>query len=203
MIAVEYEERIIEEIEGSSIKNQELKDDLIDHFCCLVEIEMDRGSSFEKALEKAYQQTAPNGLGEIQNETIFLLNYSKIMLMKRLTYVVGYLVTVTWIAGILLKALHLPGAGVLMGSGAIGVTCIFIPLLLINRYKHLAREVISERMKWILGGFSIALLVASITMKMLHLQGASLMLFISFLLFGIGFLPFLFFRMYKKSVDEL
>lgn len=203
MIAVEYEERIIEEIEGSSIKNQELKDDLIDHFCCLVEIEMDRGSSFEKALEKAYHQTAPNGLGEIQNETIFLLNYSKIMLMKRLTYVVGYLVTVTWIAGILLKALHLPGAGVLMGSGAIGVTCIFIPLLLINRYKHLAREVISERMKWILGGFSIALLVASITMKMLHLQGASLMLFISFLLFGIGFLPFLFFRMYKKSVDEL
>ena len=203
MIAEEYEDRIIAEVESSSIKNQALKDDLIDHFCCLVEIEMERGLQFEKALEKAYLQTAPHGLDEIQQETIFLLNYSKIMFMKRLTYVIGYLVTLTWIAGILLKALHLPGAGMLMGSGAIGVTCIFIPLLLINRYKHLAREVISERMKWILGGLSIALMVTSITMKLFHMMGASLMLFISFLLFGIGFLPFLFFRMYKKSVDEL
>lgn len=203
MIATQLEERIIEEVENSSIKNQALKDDLIDHFCCLVEIAMDKGNSFEEALEKAYAQTAPNGLNEIQQETIFLLNYSKIMFMKRLTYVAGYLFTLTWIGGILLKALHLPGAGLLIGIGAIGVTCLFIPLLLINRYKHLAREVISERMKWIFGGFSVALLVVSITMKLLHMMGASLMLFISFLLFGIGFLPFLFFRMYRKSVDEL
>ncbi len=203
MIAAEHEERIIEEINASSLKNQALKDDLIDHFCCMVEIEMERGHSFEKALKKAYEQTAPNGLDEIQSETIFLLNYSKIMFMKRLTYVSGYLFTLTWIAGVLMKALHLPGAGLLIGIGAIGVTCIFIPLLLINRYKHLAREVISERMKWIFGGFSTALLIVSITMKLLHMMGASLMLFISFLLFGIGFLPFLFFRMYKKSVDEL
>ncbi|MEQ9467615.1 MAG: hypothetical protein RLN88_09395 [Ekhidna sp.] len=203
MIAEEYEERIIREINSSKIKNQVLKDDLIDHFCCLVEIEMDRGLSFEKALQKAYIQTAPNGLDEIQQETIFLLNYSKIMFMKRLMYVVGYLFTVTWIAGTLMKILHLPGAGVLMGLGAIGVVCIFLPVFLINRYKHLAREVLSERMKWIFGGISIALLIASITMKMLHMMGAGLMLAISFLIFAVGFLPFLFFRMYKKSVDEL
>ena len=203
MIDAEYEERIIEEIEGSSIKNQELKDDLIDHFCCLVEIEMDRGASFEKALEKAYQQTAPNGLGEIQNETIFLLNYSKIMFMKRLMYVVGYLFTVTWIAGIAFKLLHLAGAGVLLGIGALGLAFIFIPMFLINRYKNFAREVLSERLKWIFGGISFLLLVTSITMKLLHLMGAGLMLGLSFLIFGIGFLPFLFFTMYKKSVDEL
>ncbi|WP_370089350.1 hypothetical protein [Ekhidna sp.] len=203
MIAEEYEDRIIAEVESSSIKNQALKDDLIDHFCCLVEIDMGRGSSFEQALENAYLQTAPHGLDEIQQETIFLFNYSKIIFMKRLMYVVGYLFTVTWIAGIAFKLLHLPGAGVLLGVGALGLAFIFIPLFLINRYKNFAREVLSERLKWIFGGVSFLLLVTSITMKFLHLMGAGLMLGLSFLVFGIGFLPFLFFRMYKKSVDEL
>lgn len=203
MITVEFEDRIIEEVNSSSIKSQALKDDLIDHFCCLVEMEMDKGLPFDEALENAYDQTAPNGLDEIQQETIFLLNYSKIMLMKRLTYVSGYLFSLTWATGALFKILHLPGAGVLLGIGGLGVAFIFLPLLLVNRYKNLAREVMSEKMKWVFGIASIILLILSITMKMFHLQGAALMLGISFLVFGFGFLPFLFFRMYRKSVDEL
>jgi hypothetical protein len=40
-------------------------------------------------------------------------------------------------------------------------------------------------------------------MKLQHLMGAAFMLGLSFLVFGFGFLPFLFFRMYKKSVEEV
>lgn len=203
MLAEEYEDRIIAEVNTSAIQNQSMKDDLVDHYCCLVEIEMDRGLSFEKALQKAHLQTAPNGLEEIQQETIFLLNYSKIMIMKRLTYASGYLFSLSWVAGGLFKLLHLPGAGVMIGIGAIGLVAIFIPLLLMNRYKHIAREVMSEKLKWIFGIASMFLLLTSMTMKVLHLMGASLMLGVSFLVFGFGFLPFLFFRMYKKSIDEL
>lgn len=203
MIAEEYEERIIEEVNGSSLKNQSLKDDLIDHFCCMVEIEMSKGNSFEEALNKAYAQTAPNGLDEIQRETIFLLNYSKIIIMKRLTFLSGYLFSLTWAAGALFKVLHMPGAGMLLAIGGLGLAFIFLPLLLVNRYRSLAREVMSEKMKYVFGVTSIILLLTSITMKMLHLQGAATMLGLSFLVFGFGFLPFLFFRMYKKSLDEL
>lgn len=203
MIAEEYEERIIEEVNQSSLKNQSLKDDLIDHFCCLVEMEMAKGNSFEDSLNKAYTQTAPNGLDEIQRETIFLLNYSKIMIMKKVTYLSGYLFSLTWAAGALFKILHLPGAGMLLGIGGLGIAFIFLPLLLVNRYRNFTREVLSEKMKYIFGIASIILLVTSITMKMLHLMGAALMLGVSFLVFGFGFLPFLFFRMYKKSMDEL
>lgn len=203
MIAEEYEERIINEIASSPIKNQALKDDLVDHFCCLVEMHMEKGKSFEKAMNLAYDQTAPNGLGEIQKETIFLLNYSKIMFMKRFTFVSGYLFSLIWVAGALFKILHLAGAGLMLGVGGLGLAFIFFPLLIMNRYKHLAREVLSEKLKWIFGGASLLLLILSITMKMLHLMGAGLMLGVSFLVFGFGFLPFLFFRMYKKSVAEL
>lgn len=202
MLNPENEDRIIEEVNNSKIKNQALKDDLIDHFCCLVEIEMSKGSSFEEALNLAYTQTAPQGLNEIERETIFLLNYSKIILMKRSMYLSGYLFSVTWIAGVAFKLLHLAGAGMLMGIGAIGVTLIFIPLFLINRYKTIAREVLSERVKWLVGILSVALLVSAVTLKLLHQQGAGVMLGISFMIFALGFLPFLFFTMYKKAVDE-
>ncbi len=203
MIAEEYEERIIEEVNNSAIKNEALKDDLIDHFCCLVEIEMKKGVPFEKALEKAYKQTAPNGLDEIQRETIFLFNYSKIMFMKRLTYVAGYLFALASIMGIFFKMMHLPGATMLSFIGGSGLVFIFLPLLLINKYKMIAHQVLTEKMKWVLGIFSGMLFMVASYMKIFHLQGAAMMLGLSFLVFGFGFLPFLFFRMYKKSVDEL
>ncbi len=203
MISLEYEGIIIEKINSSSIKNKALKDDLIDHICCLVEIEMRRNKSFEESLDTALNQTAPNGLDEIQKETIFLLNHAKIMFMKRITYISGYLFSLTWAGGALFRILNLPGSSVLLAVGGMGIAFIFLPLLLINRYKSFARGVVSEKMKWIFGILSLILLLTSITMKMFHLMGASLMLAVSFLVFGFGFLPFLFFRMYRKSVDQL
>ncbi|MDW3193394.1 MAG: hypothetical protein R8G66_13560 [Cytophagales bacterium] len=203
MITEDQEQVIIDDVESSKIRNQSLKEDLIDHLCCMTEIQMDKGSSFEDALKVAMVQTAPNGLNEIEKETIFLLNYSKIIFMKRLTYLSGYLFSVTWIAGVLFKILHLPGASMMLSIGGLGLAFIFFPLLLINRYKSIARQVLSERLKWILGAITLGLLIISISMKMLHFMGAGEMLALSFLVFGFGFLPFFFFRMYKKSVDEL
>lgn len=203
MITEDQEQVIIDEVESSKITNQSLKEDLVDHLCCMIDIQMEKGSSFEDALKLSMIQTAPNGLNEIEKETIFLLNYSKIIFMKKLTYISGYLFSVAWIAGALFKILHLPGASTMLSIGGLGLAFIFFPLLLINRYKSIAREVLSERLKWILGAIALGLLILSISMKLLHLMGAGEMLAISFLVFGFGFLPFFFFRMYKKSVDEL
>ncbi|MEO9871736.1 hypothetical protein [Ekhidna sp.] len=203
MINEEYIDKIIEEVHASSIKDKSLKDDLIDHLSCLVEIEMKNGKSFETAYSKAFNQTAPNGLDEIQQETIFLFNYSKIMFMKRLTYTTGYLFALASIVGIFFKMMNLPGATTLAFIGGSGLAFIFLPLLLINRYKTKAHQVLTEKMKWILGVLSGMLFMLASYMKIFHLQGAAFMLGISFLVFGFGFLPFLFFRMYKKSVNEL
>jgi len=203
MIKDEYIDYIEKRISESNIKNKELRDDLVDHFCCIVEIEMKKGLSFEQAYQKAFLQTSPNGFDEIQNETLFLLNYNKIMNLKRLTYLSGYLFSAAWIIGIAFKILHLPGAMVVLMVGAAGLAFFFIPLLLINKFKQDMPAILSEKLKWIFGGASVMLTVISIAMKLAHWQGASIMLGISFLILSFGFLPFLFFRMYKKSVDEL
>ena len=203
MISAHQEQIIIETVSNSKIRNQSLKDDLIDHLCCLVEVHTRKGVGFKEALQASLVQTAPDGLDEIEKETIFLFNYSKIMFMKRLMFFSGYLFTLSWVVGLVMKALHLMGAGLIMALGAFGVAFIFIPLFLINRYKYIARDVLSERIKWILGCISMSIMIAAITMKLLHLMGAALLLVIGAFVFGFGFLPFLFFRMYKKSIDEL
>ncbi|MEQ8471100.1 MAG: hypothetical protein RIC35_07940 [Marinoscillum sp.] len=203
MISDEQVDFIEQSIAESNVKNKELRDDLLDHMCCLVEIEMKKGLTFDQAYQKAFLQTSPNGYGEIQNETLFLLNYNKIMNMKRLTYTSGFIFSMAFSFGCLFKILHWPGANLLTSIGLIGATFVFVPMLLINKYKSVLHSVLSEKMKWIFGILSMLLLVASVIFKINHLMGANILLMSAFLIFGFGFLPFLFFRMYKQSIDQL
>lgn len=203
MITDEQVDFIETEISNSQVKSKELRDDLLDHMCCLVEMDMKKGLSFDQAYQKAFLQTSPNGYGEIQNETLFLLNYNKIMNMKRLTYISGFVFSAAFTFGLFFKLLHLPGASMLLLIGTFGLAFIFVPLILINRYKSLVHEVLSERMKWIFGLLSLLLFITSTFMKLQHILGANVILGVSFLIFGFGFLPFLFFTMYKESVEKL
>lgn len=202
MMKEEYINQIVNEVNASAIKNQSLKDDLIDHICCLVEEHLKSGDNFDVALNKAYEQTCPNGIDEIEKEAIFLINYSKILLLKRITYIIGFIAAASLSIGILMKLIYAPYSNMLLALGAVGLIFLFMPLLLVGRVKKIANKVLSERLKWITGLSSMLVFAFSLTFKMLHLQGAVLLLALSFILFSFGFLPFLFFRMYRKSLDE-
>ncbi|WMN06856.1 hypothetical protein QYS48_34010 [Marivirga arenosa] len=202
MITDEQLAYIANQINDSNISSLEMRDDLIDHFCCLIEIEMQRGRDFEDAYQKAYEQTTPNGFEEIQYETLFLLNHKKIILMKQFTYISGFIFSFSFTVGLFFKLMHFPGANIMMFSGLLGVSFIFLPLLLIIKFKDKVLTLISERLKWIFGTFSLMLIFLGSFFKLLHLQGAGVLFGLGFLIFGFLFLPFYFFRMYKSSQEE-
>ncbi|WP_375577959.1 hypothetical protein ABWH96_12995 [Marivirga tractuosa] len=202
MITDEQFTFISQKIKRSGISQKEIQDDLIDHFCCLVEIEMQKGSSFEEAYKGAYQQTTPNGFEEIQFETFFLLNHKKIILMKQFTYISGYLFALSTTAGAFFKVMHFPGANIMLFSGLLGISFIFLPLLLFNKFKDKVFKVMSEKLKWIFGTLSLMLILVGSSLRVLHLPGAMVLLGLGMLTFGILFLPFLFFRMFKSSQEE-
>ena len=181
---------------------QSLKDDLLDHFCCFVEHEMKKGFSFEAAYAEAKKQICPNGLNEIQEETIYLLNASKILIMKKVMYSIGLITSICISVGWLFTVLHWPGGGKLFTYGFLGFVLLFLPMLAIDRYKISIAQALSERLKIILGFFSAFVTALSVVFKMLHWQGSSVLLMIGVLLFSFGFLPFLFFRMYKKATTD-
>jgi hypothetical protein len=191
---------IHEVIDQSSITIETLKDDLLDHLCCVVEVKMTNGSEFEISLKEALDELAPDGLNTIQRETIFLLNSTKIILMKKIMYSIGLITSIAMTMGILAKLLHWPGSEELFTYGFVGFLLLFLPMLAIDRYKHNLGKSLSEKLRIGLGYLSAFLIVFSIAFKLFHLEGANLLLLSGMCVFSFGFLPFLFFNMYKKSV---
>lgn len=189
------------EIDKSNIKNQALKDDLLDHFCCFVESRITHGTSFEQGLQDAFAEICPNGLDEIQTETTYLLNYKSNLIMKKVMYAVGLAASIAMSIGLLFKILNWPGGGIISILGTLSFVFIFLPLLAIERYKLQLQKALSERLKIILGVVSAFLIGLSILFKIMHLMGAEILLMLGVGLFTLGFLPFLFFRMYKKSLQ--
>ena len=193
-------EQITYELDFSSLKSKHLKEDLLDHFCCAVEVYMSRKFSFSEAFERAKQDICPDGLEEIQKETIYLLNYKKIKFMKRILFIFGFVFCFLFAIGFMFKTLRWPYGGMMLIIGTLGIGFIFLPLLSIHYYRLKANKILSEKMKYVLGTLSAFTFSLSVAFRLLHLPLADITFALSILLFSFGFLPFFFFKMYKKSI---
>lgn len=123
--------------------------------------------------------------------------------MKRLTYLIGLMGSMTLSAGFILKVLHWPIGSDLILAGSVALGFLFLPMILVDKFKHLGSQAAIEKVKWIFGILSGVMFTLGSIFKILHYPGAGLLLGFSGIFFVIGFLPILFFRMYKKSVEEL
>lgn len=200
-LAIEEVDHIRSVIDKSSITIDTLRDDLLDHLCCVTEINMTRGENFETALRKAVNELAPDGLDEIQRETVFLLNSTKIILMKKVTYGIGLFATMSFVLGWTFGILQWLGARELSIGGFLAFVFLYIPLLMIDRFKHKIRWTLSEKLKFIVGGISGIVMTTALGFKIMHMPGADQLLLIGTVLFVFGFLPSMFFTMYRKSVS--
>ena len=194
-------EFITQNINGSKITSTEMKEDLIDHFCCAVEEEMKKDLSFEKSYDKAYQNICPDGFDEIQRETIFLLTFKKIKAMKRLMYVSGYLTAISITTTVFMKSNHIAyGQIALLLTGVI-LAFLFLPSLFINLYRRELTKSISDKLKYLSGLLGVIIFIAFVIFKTSHWPGSTMIFLTSLVIINFAFFPFLFFKMYKKSVE--
>lgn len=200
-VTTEQVARIKKQVEQSGIINETLRDDVLDHLCCVVEIKLSKGKTFDQAIQEASHELAPEGLIEIQRETVFLLNPIKIIRMKKIMYAIGLITSISMTMGLTFKILHMPGADELFNLGFFGFTLVFLPMITIDRYKQNLHKALSERLRLILGFLSAVLIGFSVLFKIFHRPNADVMLLIGIAVFSFGFLPFLFFSMYKKSIS--
>ena len=189
-------------VDTSGIETETLKDDLLDHLCCVIESEMSRGKGkeFSQLLNEAVAELAPEGLKQIQYETVFLLNSKRILIMKKLMYFVGLIGAMALTGGFTFHLLHWPGADQLFLTGFFVLVLLFIPLSAVDRYKVILAKALSEKMRVIFGIVAALLAGSGGIFKILHLPGADQLLIGAAIVFIFGFLPFLFFTMYKKSI---
>jgi hypothetical protein len=188
-------------VDAQGLKLKNLRDDVIDHLCCAIESQLRKGKAFDQLLQDAMAEIAPNGLIDLEHKTIFLLNSKRIIIMKKFLYLIGFIGSVTFTAGVTFKLLHMSGGNELFIAGFLIILLVFIPLLAFDRYKVAISGALSERLKIIFGVSAAVITGISGLFKLLHLAGAAWLLLLGAFVFVAGFLPFLFFTMYKKSVS--
>ena len=194
-------EFIEQQVHNSQIESEELKEDLIDHFCCIIEDYLDNGRSFEDSYKKAYEIVCPNGFEEIYRETLLLLSSKNILAMKKSMYILGFIAAVIWTTSLLFKLLHWPGAGALIVLGAFMLIFVLLPVVALYFYKKEFSQYISYKLKYIFGFVGLGLFLLGIVGKIMHWPGWPTTLVVSMVIINFGFFPFLFYRLYKKSVE--
>ena len=78
---------------------------------------------------------------------------------------------------------------------------VLLPVIALYFYKKEFSQFISYKLKYIFGFVGLGLFLIGIFFKVLHWPGWPTILVLSFAAINFGFLPFLFYRMYKKSVE--
>ncbi len=189
-------ERIIDEVAKGNIKPGEMKDDLVDHFCCVVEDEMSKGVAFDTALEQAVKRICPEGLDEIGKETLYLLPQKIRKRLEKLVYSSGFILLTGILITVVMKLLQVPGSGIILFAITLVLVMFFLPTLFVFVSKNVPRK----KLTWYLAGcIGAESLVLFILFKTLHWPGA--VIFLTIAVFGIylALFPFFFFKIYKKD----
>jgi hypothetical protein len=118
-------------------------------------------------------------------------------------YLIGLLASMSITLGWLFKYLDWKGGGDMLTYGMICFLLLFLPLLAINSYKMASGKALSENLKIILGLSGAIVTGLGILLRTSGIQYGSLLIVVGTLILAFGFLPFLFFRMYRNSIEQI
>jgi hypothetical protein len=167
-------DQISNDIRNEEISFSHLIDDLIDHVCCDVEYEMQKGLDFIQAYQRVkHKMGSPRRLKEIQEETLYSVD-SKYRKMKNTMKFSGIAGTIIFGCAALFKIQHWPLAGVLMTLGAIILALVFMPSALGVLWK----ETHSTRRLFLFGSGFVAgfLFITGTLFKIQHWPVAGILL---------------------------
>ena len=176
---------ITETIDRAEITFSHLREDLIDHVCCEIETQLEKGLDFNKAFEKIKKNFGIKSLQQVQEKTLLLIdkNYCA---MKKTMKVSGIISTILLMVGSLFKIQHWPGAGAMLTLGFFILCFLFLPSANYIMHKQKKdRSLILLFLSVFLGSFGYFL---GILFKVQHWPGGAPLLTI-----GIGLLCLLFF----------
>ncbi|CAN5257187.1 hypothetical protein BH23BAC1_BH23BAC1_18410 [soil metagenome] len=121
--------------------------------------------------------------------------------MKIMMYMIGLLSSMAMAIGFTFSLLQWPGSFPLSLPGLVFFSFVFIPMLAISQYHGIRKKDFIEKLSISFGYASALLFGIAVIFKTMHLQFAEFILLVSMIIFAFGFLPFLFFRIYKKAIS--
>ena len=164
---------ILSDLEANGIGLEELKENLLDHICCIIESEYKESVDFYLFYDDVKRRFFKDSFDEIQKETIDLLTFKNFYAMKRTLKITGLLSASITIIGAILKTYHLPGAGIFYVVGASLFSLIFLPLMIILKFRD--DESKTEKVVFSFGLFLGAIACLGVLFKLMSWPGANVM----------------------------
>lgn len=178
---------ILDNIKTNGVTIEDLQYNLLDHICCIVEDEMPEGEDFYKFYENVMPRFFDKELKEIEQETNNLLTFKNYYAMKNTLKISGIISAVFTLLGATFKTMHWPGAGVLIVVGGLLFSLVFLPLMIVLKFK----DEESKTDKWVFAfGFLMAMGAATgVIFKVMHWPYANLLMRWSTTFFLFGYVP--------------
>ena len=186
---------ILDDIEKRGIITEDVRYNILDHVCCIIEDEMENGMNFNEFYRNTIAQFYKKQLGEIEEETQNLLTFKNYYIMKRTLKISGITSIILIMIGVIFKTLHWPGAGITVVLGLGFFSLIFIPLNIILKFKDDEKK--NNRIIMTIGMLTASAATIGVLFKIMHWPYARVVLFSSLLIFMLIFIPIYFIIKYR------
>jgi len=187
---------ILNDITKKGIVTEDVKYNILDHVCCIIENELTNDNDFYELYRKTIAQFYKNELKEIEQETQTLLTLKNFYAMKRTLKISGGLSAALILVGIFLKTQHLVGAGITLFLGLVIFSLIFVPLNIILKFQDDKKG--SNRLIMITGLTTVSIVTMGVLFKVMHWPYANILMQLSLIIFLLIFIPFYFFTRFKN-----
>ncbi|MBE0653505.1 MAG: hypothetical protein IH594_06890 [Bacteroidales bacterium] len=178
--------RIKNWVDDHNLTIDELKNELIDHIACEVELKINEGSDFDESFKQIIVYIPGGQLQKIEEASLYLVNL-KFRRMKKLTVLSGLMVLATFFLTFLTRILQPKLMDEFLLAGMLILSIVFIPLFFISNYRAQKEE--KHKILHILGfaGSFLVAFSAVLSYFEIRLSGISILLGLVFLL--LGFFP--------------
>jgi hypothetical protein len=194
MLSDKEVEIIADVITEAGVTFKSLQDDLIDHIACIIEDEMEKGKSFQDALNNARTIFTNEELENTQESTLYLLTL-KSKKMKKTAGLTGIVASISVLIGVFFKLMHWPGASILLLIGLVLAALIVLPLMaFVSLHKNDSMLNYVGILSAYLGGIILTL---SALFKMFHWPYANMLSSIGFTLICLVAIPLFLIKSYK------
>jgi len=186
---------ILDDIEKKGVVTEDVRYNILDHVCCIIENEMDHGMNFNEFYRDTIARFYRKELGEIEEETQILLTFKNYYAMKRTLKISGITSIIFILICVIFKTMHWPGAGFAVVFGLTFFSLIFIPLNIVLKYKDNKEK--SNRLIMTVGMLTASAATIGVLFKIMHWPKANIIMFSSLLIFMLIFIPIYFIVKYR------
>ena len=177
-----------------------LRDDLLDHLCCMVEYEMNQGQTFSEAVQEALVKFDIYQIQETQEITLHLLT-QKQRIMKKVAAITGIIASALAIGGVLFKMMHWPGAEVMLVLGVSLLSVVVLPLMGLIEFKQ--SNVLRSQYTALIGYISGATLFLGTLFRIMHWPGSSVLIVSGFVVLTFIFIPLYTIKSYQNTDNKM